>query len=407
MRQRQNLNEAWAWLTIFFIALGYAFQLDGMLGLAGLLGVVFGLAWVWNRRSLRGVTYQRKLQYRRAFPGEQVESEVRVSNRKWLPLVWLRISDRWPKAVGPLDPDVLMSSHRPDVGFYNMVLSMRGFARTIRSNPLIFRQRGIYSIGPAEALSGDPFGLFLSEDETLADEERVTVFPSVRPIGDLGLRPDDPFGEHATERPLFEDISRPMGVRDYRPEDGFRRIHWPATARMGELQTKLFQPIRGLDLIVCLNASTFEHHWEGTDPEMLEALISMTASIVLDAFESGYRVGLLSNGSIAHSGQAFRIPPARSRNHLPHLLESLAGLTPLVTAPFERYLLDQAPRLEYGSILVLVTVVTPPVLQEALMRLHSRNRKTMLISLAPEPPPAVPNISVLHLPHDRSKRDLA
>lgn len=399
MRRRQNLSEAWGWITVLFLIVGYAFRLQGLLGLSGLLAVVFGLAWFWSRRSLEGVSYQRRLQYRRAFPDETVGSEVRVSNRKWLPLVWLRISDRWPTAVGPEDNEVLLASHRPDLGFYNMVLSMRGYAQTIRAHPLLFRKRGIYSIGPASAASGDPFGLFLNENEELAPVERVTVFPSMRRLGDLGLKPDDPFGEHASARPLFEDISLPMGVRDYRPEDGFRRIHWPATARIGELQTKLFQPIRGLDLIVCLNASTFEHHWEGTDPVLLEALISTAASIVYEAFESGYRVGLLSNGSIAHSGQAFRIAPARSRNHLPHLLESLAGLTPLVTAPFERYLLDQAPRLEYGSILVLVSVVTPAVLLEALLRLHSRNRKTMLISLAKEPPPDLANVEVVHLPY--------
>lgn len=398
MRERPSLNEAWLWLTLVFILIGYVFSLQAFLTLAGLLVVVYGLAWYWSRRSLSQVTYERKLQYRRAFPGELVQSQVRVENRKWLPILWMRISDRWPSAVGPVDLNDLQPSHRQDFGFYNLVLAMRGYARTVRSNPLTFRLRGIHTIGPARGVSGDPFGLFVQEERELGAADRVIVFPDIVPLPDFGLRPDDPFGERATPRPLFEDISRPMGIRDYRPEDGFRRIHWPATARVGELQTKIYQPVRGLDLIVCLNASTFPHHWEGTDPEMLEALIRTAASLVVESFELGYRVGLLSNGSIAHSGQAFRIQPSRNRNHLANVLEALAGLTPLVTAPFERYLIDQAPRMEYGSVLAVVTAVIPLPLQEVLLRLHARNRKTIVIYVGQDDPARLEGIRIRTVP---------
>lgn len=399
MRERRPFHEAWLWVTFLVLVVGYAFGLSGLLVLAGLLTVVLGLAWYWNREALRGVGYERWVRYRRAFPGERVEGHVAVRNNKILPLVWLRTSDRWPNAVGPSEAGVLAPSHRPEYGFLHLILAMRGYASTIRENPLQFRKRGVYRLGPVEATAGDPFGLFVSQREDIAPQDKLTVFPKVYPIGDLGLNPDDPFGEKAARRRLFEDISRPMGVREYRPEDGFRRIHWPATAKVGRLQTRVFQPVRGLDLVACLNASTFEHHWEGTDPEMLEALIRTAASIVMQAFEDGFRVGLISNGSIAHSGQAFRIPPGRSKGHLPHLLESLAGLTSVVTAPFERYLMAQAPGLEYGSILVVITAITPPVLLEALVQLRSRNRRTALISLAEEPPPFVHGVESHHLPH--------
>lgn len=381
---------------------GYVFNATGLVMIAGLLIIVLGIAYLWNRQSLTGVIYRRSLPYRRGFPGEQVEASLSVENRKLLPLVWLRTQDRWPRQVGPADEAMLSPSHKPDVGFFHLILAMRGFAKTIRSFPLLLRQRGIYRLGPVSASTGDPFGLFISEDDDLAPEDKLVVFPEVRPLSELGLKPDDPFGDRSSRRHLFEDVSRPMGVRDYQPEDGFRKIHWPATAKLGELQTRLFQPVRGLDLVVCLNASTFEHHWEGTEPEMLEVLISTTASIVMEAFSQGYRVGLLSNGSIAHSGLAFRIAPGRSPGHLPLLLESLAGLTPVVTAPFERYLLSQAPHMAFGSILVIITAITPPSLLEALIRLRARNRRTSLISLAEEAPPYLEGVDIHHAPRGES-----
>jgi uncharacterized protein (DUF58 family) len=398
VRERRPFHEAWIWITSLTLLAGYVFGIRSLLVLAGLLGVVLVLAWLWNRASLRSVSYRRWLRYRRGFPGEENQASLTVDNRKFLPLVWLRTVDRWPTSVGPSDEMMLAPSHRPDFGFMNLILAMRGFSKSIRRFTLKYRQRGIYQLGPVEAVSGDPFGLFQSKDEDFAPSDRLVVFPDVKPLTELGMEPDDPFGDRASFRHLFEDISRPMGVREYQPEDGFRFIHWPATAKTGELQTRMFQPVRGLDLVVCLNASTLPHYWEGTEPELLEALIEASASIIMEGMKQGYRVGLLSNGSIAHSGRAFRIPPGRSKSHLPMLLEALAGLTPVVTAPFERYLLQQAPKLEYGSILMVITAVTPPELTETLIRLQVGNRKTALISLAEESPPFIEGVETYHAP---------
>jgi uncharacterized protein (DUF58 family) len=391
-------HEAWIWLAILFAVVGYAFGVLGLLTVSGLLVVVLVLAYLWNRQSLEGVDYERWFKYRRGFPGELIEAAITVSNRKLLPLVWLRMSDRWPFAVGPDDESILAPSHRRDKGSLHMILAMRGNAKTRRPLSLLLRGRGHYQMGPVEATSGDPFGLFLSHEEDFATLDHLVVFPELKPVAELGLDPDDPYGERSSRRELFEDVTLPMGVRDYRPGDGFGRIHWPATARLGELQTRVYQPIQGSDLIICLNVSTFAHHWEGSDPEMLERLISSAASLVVAASDQGYRVGLLSNGSIAHAGKAFRIAPGRSKGQLPRLLGSLAGLTPVVTAPFERYLLDQAPSLEYGSIFAIVTAITPPVLLEALARLRTRNRKTILISLGEAPPPTIKGVNTYHVP---------
>lgn len=401
MRRRMPFHEAWIWLALLFALGGYAFGLLGLLTVSALLLVVLLLAWYWNRQSLEGVLYRRWLKYRRGFPGEPIEAAIAVSNRKSLPLVWLRMSDRWPYAVGPEDESMLAPSHRQDRGYLHMLLAMRGQAQTRRPISLELKGRGHYRLGPVEASSGDPFGLFVSHDDDFAPTDRLVVFPELRPLDELGLEPQDPFGERASRRELFEDVSLPMGVRDYRSRDPFGRIHWPATARVGRLQTRVFQPIQGSDLVVCLNVSTFAHHWEGSDPEMLERLISTAGSLVVAGANQGYRVGLLSNGSIAHAGKAFRIAPGRSKDQLANLLESLAGLTPVVTAPFERYLLDQAPRLEYGSIFAIVTSITPSVLLEAVARLKTRNRKTLLISLGEEPPPFIKGVDTYYAPPGR------
>ncbi len=190
-----------------------------------------------------------------------------------------------------------------------------------------------------------------------------------------------------------------MGVRDYHPEDDFRRIHWPASAHTGILQVKVYQPVSARVLVVCLNAMTLPHYWEGTDPEMLEHLVRISAAIVEHALEDGYRVGMISNSSLAHADQPFRVPPGRSPNQLVNLLSALASVTPFVTGTFERFLVAEAPQIPYGATLMITTALIHDAFLETLIRLKDHGRRIVLLSVGRKAPPGLPGITVHHIPH--------
>ncbi len=61
--------------------------------------------------------------------------------------------------------------------------------------------------------------------------DRLTVFPALLPLEELHLSPEYPIGDQRSRKRISEDPNQVMGVRDYHPEDNFRRLHWPATAR--------------------------------------------------------------------------------------------------------------------------------------------------------------------------------
>ena len=387
----------WLRTAILLVCLGYLTESSGLLVLAAMTGVGVGSAWLWNRFALQRVTYRRRLSHSRGFPGEEAVCRVRVENRKRLPLPWLRIVDRWPLEVAPEDKSLLAPSHVSGFGNLHLVLSLGSRARVRRDVALSLRKRGHYLLGPAWLTGGDGFGLFQSET-LLARKDRLVVFPRVSPLSELGFRPEDPFGVRPTRRRLFEDPLLPSGVRDYRPEDGFRRIHWPASARNGKLQSRVFQPVAGSDLILFLNAATYAQAWMGVDKEKLEQLVETTASMVYAAHQQGYRVGLVSNGSVARSGRPFRFAPSRAPGHLARLLEALAGLTYLVPTPFDRFLLRETPFLEYGASLVVITSVVDPGTLDAIARLRRRARRLTLVSLAVEPTPGAAGFDVIHLP---------
>jgi uncharacterized protein (DUF58 family) len=392
------------WLPILAIIFlfGAFFRINWLMSMTIAVAVVIGLAGWWRTQSLRNVFYRRKFFYTRGFPGEESSVQLEVENRKLLPLSWLRIQDPWPKNVAPVDENILAPSHIQEQGLLTNVFSLRWFERVRRRYPIKFRKRGVYQVGPAAMTSGDLFGIY--EDTKTSDTRQLlTVFPELIPMEKLDLPAEDPLGDRKSRRRLFEDPNRPMGVREYHPEDSMRRVHWPATARTGQLQVRVYQPTSGQVLVVCLNVSTFERTWEGVDPEMLEHLVSMTATMCNDGIKNGYRVGLIANGCIAKSDQPFRIPPGRSPKQLGYLLGALAGVNPVVTSPFERFLIKELPRVPYGATLLIVTSVTSNTLAEVLVSLKRHERKITLLSVSPKTPPHIPGIQTIHLPFSKTQ----
>jgi uncharacterized protein (DUF58 family) len=362
-----------------------------------MLLAISGLAFWWRKHALDGVTYQRRLIYRRGYPGERLQVQLEIENRKFLPTPWLRVQDMIPTAVGPEEADALKTTHSADLGLLVSLFSLRWYERDRRMFTLLLRRRGVYRLGPPLLESGDLFGVFELTQEP-EQYDYLTVFPQPLLFQALQLPAADPYGDQRAHRRLYEDPNQPMGVRDYHAEDDFRHIHWPATARTGELQVKVYQPVSARVMVVCLNVSTFPHYWEGTHPELLEYLVRASAALVEQGLKDGYRVGLVSNGCLGHSDQPFRVPPGRSPAQLAQLLTALAGVTPFVTGSFERFLMAEAPRLPLGATLLIVTGLMSQGLAETILRLRQHGRQIALLCFSPVKPPAIPGVKIYHRP---------
>ncbi len=383
-------------LVGLFLA-GLLLEIPSLSLLALGMGLLLALAYLWNRRVLDGVDYSRELHFSKGFPGEEIDIQVTAKNQKALPLFWLLVSDLWPKAVAPQSEQGLMESHIPELGRLANVFRLPPFGTSKLNYSVALRKRGVYPLGPARMESGDPFGINTNKKE-IESKQFITVYPELGEIPHVDFPAASPFGDRKVELRLFEDPSQPIGVRDYQSTDEFRRVHWPATARTGKLQSKLYQPTAERVMTICLNTATSERHWEGVYPQLLEHLVETTAAVVYQAHREGFQIGLISNGSMQDSDQPYRILPGRSNQQLSYLLTALAGVTPLVGIPFAKYLLRELPGLPYGNVITILTAVVDDVLLETLLEAKRRGRTIKLISVASEPPPNIKGISTLHIP---------
>jgi uncharacterized protein (DUF58 family) len=392
-------SKAWINLAILLLLLALVFDVPALLVISALLLTVVPVAWWWARNSLKGIVYERALGERRAFAGEVVKLTLRVANEKLLPLGWLSVEDRWSLAL-PLQDGEIYPSPSGQTGFFRSAFSVRWFERISRHYWLRCTRRGFYPFGPVRLGSGDIWGLFRRES-VLEHLDWLIVFPQVLSLEALGFPPKEPLGEAKAEWRIFEDPSRAVGIRDLRPEDGFRRIHWKASARRQALQVKVFEPTTSRNLVVFLNVATFARHWEGTNPLLLEKVIAVAASVASHGYEERYLVGLLANGSIPHSDQPIKVLPSRRPDQLGRVLEALAAATSFTTSTLESLLLAESPRLPWGATLVVVTAVVTEDLLSALVRLHDVGRRLVLVSLEEEPPDSAnlpSGITVRHLP---------
>ena len=369
-----------------WLPLGLALIVGGLVGDSGpifALGVFLllagGLARVWADRSLDRVEFERLLPQRRAFPGERIQLTYRLTNRKLIPLPRVELRDRLPELLSPAELH-LSPSGVPKTLLYARTTHLGWYEQASWSLELPCPERGYYRLGPARLRSGDGFGLFTSEREE-PETIGIVVYPRTLSLPDLGLPAARPLGERRGRQRIQEDPLRIAGVRDYEPGDPMRRIDWKATARRGQLQSRVYEPSTTQHLIVALNVDTMAYSWQGYIPALLEASLVVAASVARWAFEGRYAVGLLTNGTLPESDRPINIAPGRAPDQLARILEALGGTGPMTLTALSALLERESHVLPLGSTLAVVTSVMPEPLAAALRRLDESGHHVTVLAM--------------------------
>ncbi|MGH9175581.1 MAG: DUF58 domain-containing protein, partial [Vicinamibacterales bacterium] len=173
------------------------------------------------------------------------------------------------------------------------------------------------------------------------------------------------------------------------PEDTFRHVHWKATARTQQLQTKVFEPTTAVQFGVFLNLDTFEHYWEGIDYERAENAITTAASLAIHALEARQTVGMFANGVVGGSDQPLRVRPSRSPEQAHAMLSGLAKLSPIASLNFPRLLRAETLRFPWGSTIVVVTALMSDPIAAALADLARAGHRLVLVTIDDVPLPPI------------------
>ena len=399
------LGSRWLFIVALLFISSLIWHQMPLLLIALLILLTRGVAVLWRRYCLDRVEYRRRLNTNRVFFGEEVQLEVEVANRKPLPLPWIEIDDEVPEEVTFLKgspSEAYAGTHM----LLNNLLSLGWYHKVRRRYPLRCLQRGYFSFGPAHIRSGDIFGFFKREME-IQQIDYLMVYPKIVPLEKLGIPSKQPLGNIRTKRHIFQDPILTAGVRDYHFGDSLKRIHWKNTARLGKLQTKVFEPTTTVDIGIFLDVRTSERRlWLKNQP-LLELAIVAAASIANHALADGYRVGLYANHRKQFSDELIRIPPSQHTDQLLHMLEALAQIFPFEAMPMAEFVQHEVRNLPWGSSLVVISALPPDTLFATLLRMQRAGRRVVLISVGgPEPPMSRDGLTVYHLRDEVDWRDL-
>jgi len=84
------IGDLWIVITVLLVIASLITKQVPLFLVSLLFFMAGGIARLWDRYSLYRVEYRRRLSSNRVFFGEEVQMEVEVTNRKPLPLPWLR-----------------------------------------------------------------------------------------------------------------------------------------------------------------------------------------------------------------------------------------------------------------------------------------------------------------------------
>jgi len=171
----------------------------------------------------------------------------------------------------------------------------------------VIAHRGRHRLSGFRLSTKFPFGL-IQKSRDVVDPLDVLIYPALVKVPEALLRGFPArmgigrFKSRARSGDFF-------GLRDFRPGDEPRDIHWRTTARRGIPFVRESEDDEGLEATILFdNTVTSE---PGSDSEPFERAVSLAASVALALIQRGYRVALGVRGAeIARDGgsvQAMRI----------------------------------------------------------------------------------------------------
>ena len=318
---------------------------------AGVLGIV--AASLLTRHHLGSAVIERNAP-RRTCVGDPVGVELSVRNagRRGLPL--MRIEDHF----GAFEPSIVTSDRLGPGEEAHLELVKTA------------HRRGMFTSGPVLLTSGAPFG-FSRSYRTVEVPGETTVVPNWVELASFPILEPSSFpADVLHERARTGAGQEYLGVREYRPGDPQRAVHWRSTARVGQLVVREFEEeVQSRVTLVLAGRDV------GEPPDSAyEMLVSAAASIGIYALNTGHPVDLLrpTEDGLAHLGDPDRYD----------ILDWLAGAEP-IDAPITPLISQGLARVgRRGTVVVLIPTIGEAAAdaQNAVRAIQSAGSRAIVVA---------------------------
>jgi uncharacterized protein (DUF58 family) len=343
-------------IPILFLALALLTGSILMLRLAFLSILIIGVSFLWVALSPRRFTAKFSPLPEHPQAGSGFQREIVITNTEKKPSLWLNVKD---------NTDV--QEH------LGTVLNIPGKSSELWKEDFSLKKRGLYHLGPLTLISSDPLGIFSSQ-YNLGEAQEIIVLPRTVDLPHLKFNPLPDFGSGSQYQSVSRISPSASSVREFASGDSLHHIHWPSTARSGNMMVKVFDAEHSLNstrmawVILDMNR---ESHYGLEDNASEELAVSIAASIFRKCIQSGMQVGLLASG-----GSRSPLMLGSGEEQVWQALETLA----LVKTDVKTSLKETASRYhDYFRDNPLIIVVATSATQHLAETIHQLRSRTGVI----------------------------
>lgn len=314
---------------------------------------------LWTFLTIRRLEVVREARRQRHRLGEAFEERFELIHRGRIPCAWVEVHD-----LSPL----------PGSSGSRLMTGVRGGQRRSYIARTWLVQRGHFELGPTVIRTGDPFGLFVAEKRFPA-RQSLTVLPMILPVSRLEIPSGFLSGGKVVHQKAHDATPHAASVRAYLPGDPLRYIHWPSTARHGEMMVKEFEQDPQTQVWFFLDAMTDAHvereiplqivptqDWRmWRKPQLVlprstfEYAVTLIASLTHYLLRQRMAVGL-----VTAAPAPLVLVAERGWRQEERILEALAYLHPRGKYSLPELVAAQAGNLSQGSTVLLLTASRAP-----------------------------------------------
>src|SRR6266480_2097095 len=343
-------------LVLFFLAISSGWS--DLYILTYVLLTLFVLSWLWARYSLNKLVFRRSSTAGRVQVGETFDERLMLDNVGLMPKLWVQVAD-----------GSTLPGHR--AGY---VASMGGRKRAMWKARTVCKRRGRFQLGPVNATSGDPFGLFRRRI-FLSSFQELLVLPQVLPISNFALFTGGLPGRGRSSLRALHTTTNATTIRDYTPEDALNRIHWHSSAHNNKLMVKEFDLDPAVDAWIFLDLHDAVQAGEG-EQSTEEYGVTLAATIATYLLRQDLSVGMIVNGQ-----QREFLSLDRGDRQIERVLELLAVVTSGSGPDLKEALALDAFHFGRNTVAVVITPSTSRDWHESLRHLQRRGVQVAVVGL--------------------------
>ncbi len=365
----KNVKWAMGFLVVLFI-MAMAFLQFVAATVLIFVGTVVGVQWLYVKQVGKKLMFQNeRLRKRVLYDGE---SSWRLTfQNEGLPIWSGRLKIWFHHTVEPTGP------HN---GSFGELIELEvpftiGHKQTIEIEvPLIGKKRGVARITKMEVSVPHPFA---ESSVTLEYQPRILqeqlVFPKLQKHRFVNTPTRQKPGHFHVQHSLFDDLFQPIGTRDYVSTDQFNQIHWKASVRMQNYQTKVFSHVANESMLFALNISA---HY-GTIHD-LEERIEEVASYIETCYRENVTYALAVNVRTAGKMPYLYLSAGQGQKQRLQALELLSVISKNnATLPYNTML----GHLDIHTELPFTTYLVTDNAKQAMRFIRKWNHQTKLIVL--------------------------